>query len=109
MRVDPCDGATGVFRDAPVVVTLSHPVERASVGPLAVRITAEGDVPGRLVVSPDGAVVIWTPDAPLGGSTTHVVDVSGLSDRGGREVCPHRSRFTTGDHALADLTEERTK
>ena len=33
VRVDPADGASGVFRDAPVIVSLSQPADAATVGP----------------------------------------------------------------------------
>jgi hypothetical protein len=109
LRVDPADGSTGVFLDVTVVVTLSHPVDAADVGPATVCVRVEGEAaPGGLAVSPDGTVVIWTPLLPLLAGGLHVLSVAGLHDRGGREVVPHRSVFRCGPHTLEDLLEEHT-
>jgi hypothetical protein len=107
VRVDPADGSAGVFLDATVVVTLSHPVDAATVGPATVRVRSEGEAtPGALAVSPDGRVVIWTPLLPLLPCAPHVLTVDGVHDRCGREVIPHRSTFRCGPHTLQDLLEE---
>ena len=50
VRVDPADGASGVFRDAPVIVSLSQPADAATVGPASFRVEA-GDGPRSRVTS----------------------------------------------------------
>lgn len=108
VRVDPADGASGVLGDAPVVVTLSHPADPASLSARTVRIR-EGalPLPGHIALSPDGCVLMWMPDLPLQAGIEHVLEVSGLCDRRGREVRPHRSAFTVGHHTLDDLLEDK--
>jgi hypothetical protein len=108
LRVDPWDGATTVFGDAPVVITLSHAADAATLGPLTVRVCApEEAAAGQLSQSPDGRVLIWTPDTPLARGVVHTVEVSGLCDRRGREVLPHRSAFTVAHRSLDELLETR--
>jgi len=108
IRVDPADGASGVLADAPVVLTLSHPADAATLTVRTVRVR-EGalPLPGHIAVSPDGCVVIWIPELPLQAGVEHVLEVSGLRDRRGREVRPHRSAFTVGHHTLDDLLEDK--
>jgi hypothetical protein len=108
VRIDPADGAGGVLADAPVVVTLSHPADAATLSARTVRVR-EGalPLPGHLALSPDGCVVIWIPELPLQAGVEHVLEVSGLCDRRGREVRPHRSLFTVGHHSLEDLMEDK--
>jgi hypothetical protein len=110
IRVDPAAGAGGVLGDAPVVMTLSHPIEAASLtarGARAVRVWESlFPVPGHLALSPDGCVVIWIPQRPLRPGREHVLEVCGLRDLRGREVRPHRSSFTVGHGTLDDLLED---
>ena len=108
VRSDPADGAGGVLADAPAVVTLSHPADAPTVTPTTVRVR-EGalPLPGHIALSPDGCVVIWIPELPLQAGVEHVLEVSGLRDRRGREVRPHRSVFTVGHHTLEDLLEDK--
>jgi hypothetical protein len=108
LRVDPWDGATTVFGDAPVVITLSHAADPATLGPRTIRVRGE-DEPARggLAQSPDGRVVIWTPDTPLARGVAHTIEVSGVRDRRGREVLAHRSTFTVAHRSLDELLETR--
>jgi hypothetical protein len=105
LRVDPRDGATGVFRDAAVVACLSHAAEPASVSAQTFRVeeTGAGAVPGRVTLSPDRAVVVWTARRLLTPGVEHVVTADGLRDARGRTVAPHSSRFVPCDLVLADL------
>ena len=104
-KVDPRDGATGVFRDAPVLARLSHPADAATVHPGSFRVEESGgaEVPGDLLLSPDGRLVIWTAARLLAPGIEHLVTADGLKDRKGREVAPHRSRFVPGALARGDV------
>ncbi|MET0553301.1 MAG: Ig-like domain-containing protein [Vicinamibacteria bacterium] len=104
-RVNPADGAVGVFRDAPVIVSLSHPVDPDSLTPEAFRVeTSDGAVvDGRLTASPDGAVLIWTAASDLIAGAVHFVALTGLRDRRGMAFATHVSRFVPCDLNLADL------
>ena len=104
VRIDPADGAAGVLGDAPVVVTFSHPVASHSLGHRTLRVW-EGLFPvtGRLTLSPDACVVIWSPERPMRAGMEHTVEIAGLRDQRGREVQRHRSAFTVGSHTLEDL------
>ena len=104
VRIDPCDGATGVFKDTPVVARLSQPADPSTLSPRAFRVLDEaGEVPARVRLSRDGSVVIWQAERLLQADSQHVVTCSGLVDRRGREVSPHLSRFLVCDLARADL------
>ena len=105
LRVNPEDGAVGVFRDAPVIVSLSHPVDLRSLTPEAVRVeTSDGAVvEGRVSPSPDGAVLIWTAVRTLTAGTVHFVALRGLRDRRGLDLKPHVTRFVPCDLTLSDL------
>ena len=105
LRVDPADGACGVFRDTPVIVSLSQPVDAATVGRDSFRVEAGGQtvVEGGIRLSPDGAVLIWTAARPLAPGVVHFVAVRGVCDRRGVPVKTHVSRFVPCDIALADL------
>jgi hypothetical protein len=94
-RVDPGDGATGVFRDTPVIACLSHPADAATVHSGSFRVEESGGapVPGDVLVSPDGRLLIWTASRLLVPGIEHVVTADGLKDHRGRAVEPHRSRF----------------
>jgi hypothetical protein len=94
VRIDPGDNAIGVFRDDPVVATLSHPADLASVTATAFRVMDdEGDVAGAVRPSPDARVLVWTSPTPLR-PVEHTVVIEGLRDLRGREMAPHRSRFS---------------
>ena len=104
VRIDPCDGATGVFKDTPVVARLSQPADPSTLSPRTFRVLDEaGEVPARVRLSRDGSVVIWQAERLLQADSQHVVTCSGLEDRRGREVSPHLSRFLVCDLARADL------
>jgi hypothetical protein len=93
LRVDPHDGAAGVFRDAPVVLRLSHPA-RVEVGHEPVEVLDDrGPVPGATFVSPDGLVLVWRGLRPLRPEAVHFVATRDLRDREGRAFAPHLSRF----------------
>jgi len=94
-RVDPGDGATGVFRDARVLACLSHPADAATVhgGSFRVEESGGGEVPGDVLLSPDGRLLIWTAARLLMPGVEHLVTADGLRDSRGRQVVPHRSRF----------------
>ena len=94
-RVDPGDGATGVFRDTRVLACLSHPADAATVrgGNFRVEEAGGGEVPGEVVVSPDGRLLIWIAARLLMPGVEHLVTADGLKDHRGREVEPHQSRF----------------
>jgi hypothetical protein len=104
-RVNPADGAVGVFRDAPVIVSLSHPVDPGSLTPDAFRVeTSDGTVvDGRVTASPDGAVLIWTAASDLIAGAVHFVALTGLRDRRGIALATHVTRFVPCDLNLADL------
>jgi hypothetical protein len=106
LRVDPRDGATGVFRDTPVVACLSHAADAASLSPETFRVEEEGGhaVPGRLSLSPDRAVVIFTAGRLLQPGIAHVVTARGLRDARGLPVRPHSSRFVPCDLVIGDVS-----
>jgi len=103
MRVDPGDGATGVFRDAPVLACLSHPADAATVHGFRVEETGGAAVPGEVLLSPDRRLLIWTASRLLAPGVEHLVTASGLRDHRGREVAPHRSRFVPCALARSDV------
>jgi hypothetical protein len=104
LRVDPADGLTGVFRDTPVLVRLSRPVDAATVGPETFRVDeAGGRVSGHARLSPDGCVLIWKGDRLLEAGVEHVLTVSGVRDVRGCDVTPHRSRFSPCTLIRAEL------
>ncbi len=105
VRVDPADGASGVFRDTPVIVSLSQPADAATVSRDTFRVEASGrtEVEGGIRLSPDGAVLIWTAARLLAPGVVHFVAVRGVRDRRGVPVKAHVSRFVPCDIALSDL------
>jgi hypothetical protein len=105
LGVEPADGATGVFRDVPILVRLSHPADPRSVTLATVQVEerGRGPLPGRIVLSPDGALLIWTADRELAAGVEHLVFACGLRDRLGRELPPHRSRFVPCDLTFESL------
>ena len=104
-KVDPGDGATGVFRDTPVLARLSHPADAASVhtGTFRVEECGGAEVPGVVLLSPDGRLLIWTAARLLAPGVEHLVTADGLKDHNGRQVVPHRSRFMPCALARDDL------
>jgi Bacterial Ig-like domain len=109
VRVDPADGASGVFRDTPVIVSLSQPADAATVSRDSFRVEAGGraEVEGGIRLSPDGAVLIWTAARPLAPGVVHFVAIRGVRDRRGVPVRAHVSRFVPCDIALSDLMPPR--
>lgn len=105
LRVDPADGASGVFRDTPVIVSLSQPADAATVSRESFRVEAGGRalVDGGIRLSPDGCVLIWTSTRPLAPGVVHFVAIQGVCDRRGVPVRAHVSRFVPCDLALSDL------
>jgi len=104
VHVDPCDGATGVFRDAPVAVRLSTPVDPRTLSPQTLRIQDDdGPVPGRLALWGDARLVVFEPSRPLRADVWHFIVVSGLADPRGRRVLPYWSRFIACDVGREDF------
>jgi len=104
LRVDPPDGARGVFRDTPVVACLSRPADTRTVSPETfVVMDDEGAVPGGVWTSLDGRVVVWTPIRLLSAGKLHCVRLAGLRDVQGRDMKVHESAFVPGDLGLDDL------
>lgn len=103
-RIDPRDGAGGVFRDAPVIARLSHPADPLTLSAESFRVRDDaGAVPGSARLSPDGRVLIWQAQRLLQPDVLHFVTTAGLRGRGGTEVRPHVSRFCTCDLVRDDL------
>ena len=105
-RVEPEDGASGVFRDAVVLARLSHPLDPASLSGETFQVCGPaGSVPSRLELSSDHRVLIWRAEALLEAGVEHQVVADGLRDHRGRPVAPHRSRFVAGTLAFQDVAE----
>jgi hypothetical protein len=93
-RVDPCDGACGVFRDASVLAQFTSPADPDTLSSETFRIEDhDGVVPARLRLSPDRVVLIWTAERLLKPGVEHVVHVRGVRDTLGQVIEPHESRF----------------
>lgn len=106
VRVDPRDGVVGILRDAPLIVSFSNPLDASNLSETTFRVEVAGQaVPGRWKLSPDETVLIWTPASPMSPGVEHVIVASGLKDRRGLAVPPHKSRFIPGNLALGDLGE----
>lgn len=106
LRVEPVDGATGVLRDAAVLLKLSAPVDESSLALGAVTVRDDqGAVPGHLLVSGEGDLLVWQPQRRLSPEALHFVLARGLRDAHGRELPEHCSRFVAGPLALADLAQ----
>jgi hypothetical protein len=104
LRVEPRDGATGVFRDTPIVASVSHPLLPSSLTAEAFAVEDEiGAVPGRPALSPDGRCVVWRAERLLVPGAAHRVTVAGLRDVRGRTMAPHRSAFVPCDLTFRDL------
>lgn len=106
LRVDPADGLKGVFRDTPVLVRLSRPVDAATVCAATFRIESAGRcVSGDRRLSPDGRVVIWRSERLLEPAIEYQLVIAGVRDERGREVLPHQSRFVPSTLSWAELTD----
>lgn len=105
LRVDPPDGARGVFRDAPVVACLSRPADTRTVSPETFVVMDDtGAVPGGVWTSLDGRIVVWTPVRLLSAGKIHCVRLAGLRDVHGGDMRVHESAFVPGDLSLNDLS-----
>jgi hypothetical protein len=103
MRIDPADGADGVFRDACVLARLSAPADPATLSTITFRIEdPDGTVPARLRLSPDRLILIWAAERLLAPGVAHVIRSSGLLDAHGQEVLPHQSSFVPCDLISTD-------
>ncbi|MBN2369979.1 MAG: hypothetical protein JXO72_05780 [Vicinamibacteria bacterium] len=103
-RIDPDDGSCGVFRDTIILIRLSYPIDPLSLSNESVRVeTPDGTVPGRVALSPDGAVLLWRAHSLLEPRCIHVVLAEGLRDTRGEAVDRRTSRFMTSDLTLGDL------
>jgi Bacterial Ig-like domain len=108
VSVNPGDGATGVFRDSPVAVRLSTPVDPGTLGPSTLRVQeVTGPVPGHLALCADAQLVVFQPARWLRPHVIHFVIVSGLTDRRGRSVRPHWSRFVPCSFTHQDLMDQQ--
>jgi hypothetical protein len=107
LRIHPRDGATGVFRDATVVACLSHAADATSVGPDTFRVEELGGVtvPGRISLSADRALVIWTAGRLLRPGVEHVVTAVGLRDARGLSLDAYTSRFVPCDLVHTDVSD----
>ena len=104
LRIDPSDGATGVFIDDPVVATLSHAVDATTATGKTVRVADDAaDVPGQLHFSPNARVLVWTPLRALRPGVRHTVILAGLRDLRGREIAPHVSGFVPCPFSAGDV------
>lgn len=104
VHVEPSDGLVGVFRDAPVIVRVSHPLDERSLERAEVCVRGpQGPVPGEVRLAGVGDVLVWTPAQPLLGDAPHFLVLRELHDRRGRALAPHVSRFVTWAFCQADL------
>jgi hypothetical protein len=105
LRVDPIHGMNGVFRDTPVLMRLSRAADETSLSSETCRVDdADGPVPGRARLSPDGYVVIWRSERLLEPGVEHCVTLAGAFDRRRREITLHRSTFVVCTLIRAELT-----
>jgi hypothetical protein len=97
VRVDPGDGSLGAFRDSPLVVRFSRPLDARSVtqGRIEVR-DPEAALVGQTRLSPDGRVLLWLAERRLRPVTGHTLRVDGLRDERGEPVETWASTFATG-------------
>ncbi|MCI0344506.1 MAG: Ig-like domain-containing protein, partial [Chloroflexi bacterium] len=104
VAVSPPDGSAGVPVNTQVAVTISEPVQTASLGPQAIVVRTGGvAAAGTLAVSADRRRLVFTPAAPLAPATAYAVAIGGLADRSGNPVPDVASAFTTrADAALDD-------
>jgi hypothetical protein len=97
-RLDPPEGATGIFRDALVVASLTHPADPSTLSSSTFRVEEEASVvPARLMLSPDGRAVIWRGRRLLTPNREHRIVICGLRDVHGREVAQRTGWFVPCD------------
>lgn len=107
VHIEPPDGARGVFRDTPVVASLSRPADAATISlETFVVLDDDGPVPGSVWTSLDGRVAVWTPARLLTAGMLHRVRVGPLRDAQGRALRLHESTFVPGHLALGDLAPD---
>lgn len=101
VSLSPGDGATGVATDAPVVLTLSAPLDAATLPTATFALVPQ--TPGTTQVS--GASVVFTPAAPLLAGVRYTATLQGrLTDAAGVGIgVPVRWSFTTAP-VFADAT-----
>jgi len=110
VALDPQDGASGVFRDALVVASLSHAIDPASLSAETFAVADDdGPVPGRAVASADGRCLVWRPGRLLVPGVCHRVEMAGLKDDRGRVLVPHRSRFVPCHLTYGDVFASMTR
>jgi hypothetical protein len=103
-RVDPVDGSTGIFRDASIVLHVSHRLDESSLDASAFGVwDLEGPVPGTFTLAGCGDVLVWTGTRPLRADVVHVVVARGLRAADGHEIPEHCSRFVPCALAFEDL------
>lgn len=108
VRVDPDDGRVGVFRDTPVVLHVSQPLDAASLSAATFSVRdSTGVVPGELRMVGRGDVLVWRAERPLRPDTPHFVLACGLVDDRGRELPRHLSRFVPCAFTSLDWDEPR--
>lgn len=98
VAVDPVDGASGVFGDAAVVLSLSHVIDGGCLNPSCLAVhDPSGPVPGRVRLAEGGCLLVWTAGRRLVPGAVHFVIASGLRDAHGRAFPEHLSRFVPCD------------
>ncbi|HEX4955079.1 MAG TPA: Ig-like domain-containing protein [Thermoanaerobaculia bacterium] len=101
--IDPANGATGVARNAPVVLTFSERIDPNTITPasLTVTINATGAVvPGTIAVTSDVRRVTWTPAGLLPVSTVLRVQANNdITDLAAQRLSFFTATFTTGPAA----------
>jgi len=103
-RIDPPPDSCGVFRDAPVVLSLTHPVDPGTADARTVAVAdAEGVIPASVEVILDGRFVVWRAQRLLAPGELHLVYLEGLRDHRGRAFPPFSSCFFPCDLASTDL------
>ncbi len=103
--VNPADGATGTFRDAPVTAEVDLPnvgdgIDPATLNSNTVHLTRSRDgaaVAANLNTTGGGDAIIVQPTANLDANTRYTFEVTnGLKDFSGAAFLPFDSSFTTG-------------
>ncbi len=99
VATDPEDGASGVFRDAVVLLRLSCAIDPSSVSSTTLRVEdAQGEVPAWMLLSPDRAVLIWSGQRLLTPDVEHRIVADGLRGLHGEPIDSHESRFVPCNH-----------
>jgi hypothetical protein len=99
VTTDPEDGASGIFRDAVVVIRLSCAVDPSSVSSTTVRVEdAQGEVPAWMLLSPDREVLIWSGQRLLAPDVEHRIVAEGLRGLRGEAIDAHESHFVPCNH-----------